>query len=65
MAQTEYLPIYKSTYDLCLYLEQVVHDLARYHKYALQNEGWLKSQRQGHGQNRRAMPPGLATPSVS
>jgi hypothetical protein len=31
---------------------------------ARQNEGWLKSQRQGHGQNRRAMPPGLATPSA-
>jgi hypothetical protein len=133
MAQTEHLPIYKSTYDLCLYLEQVVHNFARYHKYALgadlrdgarralklvvranarrdktpvllqlreeleelkvllrlgqdvkafpnfqsfehaitlvveiakQNEGWLKSQRQGHGQNRRAMPQRLATPSA-
>jgi hypothetical protein len=31
---------------------------------AKQNEGWLKSQRQGHGQNRQAMPPGLATPSA-
>jgi hypothetical protein len=31
---------------------------------AKQNEGWLKSQRQGHGQNRAAMPPGLAAPSV-
>ncbi len=127
MAQTEHLPIYKRTYDLCLYPEQVVHNFSRYHKYALgadlrdgarralklvvranarrdkvpvllelreeleelkvllrlsqdvkafsnfksfehaitqvveiakQNEGWLKSQRQGHGQNRRAMPPG-------
>ena len=133
MAQTEHLPIYKRTYDLCLYLEQIVHNFARYHKYTLgsdlrdgarralklvvransrrdkvpvllelreeleelkvllrlaqdvkafanfnsfehaisqvveiakQNEGWLKSQRQGHGQNPRAMPPGLATPSV-
>ena len=27
MAQTEHLPIYKSAYDLCLYLEQVVHNL--------------------------------------
>ena len=42
MAQTEHLPIYKSTYDLCkstydlcLYLEQVVHNFSRYHKYAL------------------------------
>ena len=29
---------------------------------AKQNEGWLKSQ--GQGQNRRAMPAGLAAPSV-
>jgi len=133
MAQTEHLPIYKSTYDLCLYLEQVVHNFSRYHKYALgadlrdgtrralklvvranarrdkapvllqlreeleelkvllrlgqdvkafanftsfehaithvvdiakQNEGWLKSQRQGHGQNPRAMPSRLAAPSA-
>jgi hypothetical protein len=133
MAQTEHLPIYKSTYDLCLYLEQVVRNFSRYHKYTLgtdlrdgarralklvvranarrdkvpvlvqlreeleelkvllrlgqdvkafakfnsfehaitqvveiakQNEGWLKSQRQGQGQNRRVMPSGLATPSA-
>ena len=31
---------------------------------AKQNEGWLKSQRQGHGQNRRAMPAGPAAPGV-
>jgi len=35
MAQTEHLPIYKSTYDLCLYLEQIVHSFSRYHKYTL------------------------------
>src|SRR2546430_5433642 len=35
MAQTEHLPIYKSTYDLCLYLEGVVHNFSRYHKYTL------------------------------
>ena len=133
MARTEHLPIYKSAYDLCLYVEQVVHHFSRDHKYTLgadlrdgtrralklvvrantrrdkapvllqlreeleelkvllrlgqdvkafsnfksfehaitqvveiakQNEGWLKSQRQGQGQNPRAMPPGLATPSV-
>ena len=133
MAQTEHLPIYKATYDLCLYLEQIVQHFSRYHKYALgadlrdgarralklvvranarrdktsvllqlreeleelkvllrlgqdvkafanfksfehaitqvvdiarQNEGWLKSQRQGHGQNPRAMPPRLAAPSA-
>lgn len=31
---------------------------------AKQNEGWLKRQRQGHGQNRQAMPRGLAGSSV-
>ncbi len=35
MAQTEHLPIYKQTYDLCLYLEQVVRNFSRYHKYSL------------------------------
>ncbi len=35
MAQTEHLPIYKSTYDLCVYLEQVVQNFSRYHKHAL------------------------------
>ena len=133
MAQTEHLPIYKRSYDLCLYVEQVVRNFSRYHKYSLgsdlrdgarrvlklvvransrrdkaavllavreeleelkvllrlcqdvktfpnfnsfghaiemvteiakQNEGWLKSQGQGHGQNRRVMPEGLAAPSV-
>lgn len=133
MARTEHLPIYKSAYDLCLHLEQVVHNFSRYHKYALgadlrdgarsalklvvranarrnkapvlldlreeleelkvflrlaqdvkafanfnsfqhaitlvveiakQNEGWLKSQGQGPGRNRPAMPPRLAEPSV-
>jgi hypothetical protein len=134
MAQTEHLPIYKASYDLCLYLEQVVRNFSRYHKYALgadlrgsartvlklvvranaradktavlleirerleelkvllrlghdshafpnfnsfehaiglvtdiarQNEGWLKSQRQGHGRNRRVMLDELAEPSAS
>jgi hypothetical protein len=138
MAQTEHLPIYKRAYDLCLYVEQIVRNFSRYHKYSLgqdlrdgarhvlklvvranarrdkapvllalreeveelkvllrlcqdvkafpnfnsfehaitlvtdiakQNEGWLKSQRQGPGptgagQNRPAMPDGLAAPSV-
>jgi hypothetical protein len=133
VAQAEHLPIYKAAYDLCLYVEQVVRNFSRYHKYAVgadlrdgarqalklivranarrdkvpvllalreelealkvllrlaqdvkafanlnsfehavtlvtniakQNEGWLKSQRQGHGQNRRVMPHGLATPSA-
>jgi hypothetical protein len=35
MAQAEHLPIYKASYDLCPYLEQVVRGFARYHKYSL------------------------------
>lgn len=35
MAQTEHLPIYKSSYDLCLYLEQTVRSFSRYQKYGL------------------------------
>lgn len=35
MAHTEHLPIYKAAYDLCLWLEQVVHGFSRYHKYAI------------------------------
>ena len=31
MAQSEHLPIYKASYDLCLYFEQVVHGFSRYH----------------------------------
>jgi len=133
MAHTEHLPIYKTAYDLCLYLGQIVRNFSRHHKYTLgadlrdtsrralklvvranarrekvpvllelreeleelkvllrlgqdvkafanfqafehaigqvvkiakQNEGWLKSQRQGHGQNRRAMPETLTASSV-
>jgi len=133
MAYTAHLPIYKASYDLCLYLEQVVRNFSRYHKYGLgadlregarrvlrlvvranarrdkaavllalreeleeltvllrlcqdvkafpsfnsfehamtqvtgiakQNEGWLKSQWQGRGENRRVMPEGLAAPRV-
>jgi len=35
MAQTEHLPIYEAAYDLCLYLEQVMHKFSRYQKYML------------------------------
>ena len=35
MAQTDHLPIYKATYDLCLYFEQVVRNFPRYHKYSI------------------------------
>jgi hypothetical protein len=34
MARSEHLPIYKSSYDLCLYFEQVVRNFSRYHKYS-------------------------------
>jgi len=133
MAQTEHLPIYKRTYDLCLYFEQIVRGFSRYHKYSIgadlragslrvlklivranarrdkrdvllqireeveelkvllrlchdakafpnfnafehsihlvtdiarQNEGWLKSQEQGRGQNRRVILEEIAEPSV-
>lgn len=35
MARSEHLPIYKASYDLCLYFEQVVRGFSRYHKYGL------------------------------
>jgi len=35
MAQAEHLPIYKASYDLCVYLEDVVRRFSRYHKYGL------------------------------
>ena len=35
MAQAEHLPIYKASYDLCLYVEQIVRSFSRYHKYTL------------------------------
>ena len=38
MAQTEHLPIYKATYDLCLYFEQIVRNFSRYHKYSFGQE---------------------------
>jgi len=38
MAQSEHLPIYKRSYDLCLYFEQIVRNFSRYHKYSLGQE---------------------------
>jgi hypothetical protein len=35
MAQAEHLPIYKASYDLCLYLERVTRNFSRAHKYTL------------------------------
>ena len=40
------------------------HAITQVVDIARQNEGWLKSQRQGHGQHPRAMPPRLAAPSA-
>ncbi len=35
MARMGHLPISKASYDLCLYLAQIVHGFSRYHKYTL------------------------------
>ena len=35
MARYEHLPIYKAAMDLTVYLEQVVRNFSRYHKYTL------------------------------
>jgi len=35
MAQYEHLPIYKKAYDLTLYVEKIVHNFSRYHKYSV------------------------------
>ena len=35
MARYEHLPIYKTAMDLTVYLEQVVRQFSRYHKYTL------------------------------
>jgi hypothetical protein len=35
MAQYEHLPIFKKAYDLALYLEKIVRDFSRYHKYSV------------------------------
>ena len=40
------------------------HTIEMVTEIAKQNEGWLKSQGQAHGQHRRVMPEGLAAPSV-
>ena len=33
MAQYEHLPIYKAAFDLLVYLEKIVSNFSRYHKY--------------------------------
>ena len=35
MVRYEHLPIYKTAMDLAVYLEQVVRNFSRYHKYTL------------------------------
>ena len=40
------------------------HAITQVVEIAKQNEGWLKSQDQGHGQSRRAMPAGPAAPGA-
>jgi len=38
MARYEHLPIYKKAFDLNLYIEQMVRQFSRYHKYTLGTE---------------------------
>ncbi len=38
MAQYEHLPIYKAAFDLNLYIEKIVRNFSRYHKYTLGTE---------------------------
>ena len=35
MARYEHLPIYKQAMDLAIYLEKIVRNFSRYHKYTL------------------------------
>jgi len=59
MARTEHLPIYKASYDLCLYLEQVVHGFSRYHKHTLGTDLRDGARRaQADGARQRAARPG-------
>ena len=43
MAHYEHLPIYKTAMDLVVYLEQVVRNFIRYHKYTLGSDLRLQS----------------------
>ncbi len=38
MARYEHLPIYKAAFDLNVYVEQIVRNFSRYHKYTLGTE---------------------------
>ena len=43
MARYEHLPIYKKAMDLAVYLEKIVCNFSRYHKYTLGSELRAKS----------------------
>src|SRR5439155_16580108 len=43
MARYEHLPIYKKAMDLTVYLEKIVRNFSRYHKYTLGSELRAKS----------------------
>ena len=43
MARYEHLPIYKTAMDLAVYVEQVVRNFSRYHKYTLGSDLRLQS----------------------
>ena len=43
MARYEHLPIYKKAMDLTVYLEKIVRNFGRYHKYTLGSELRAKS----------------------
>jgi len=38
MARYEHLPIYKKMFDLTVYIEGIVKNFSRYHKYTLGSE---------------------------
>ena len=40
MARYEHLPIYKEAFDLALYFEKTVRNMARYDKYTLGTDLW-------------------------
>ena len=43
MALYEHLPIYKKAMDLAIYMEKIVRNFSRYHKYTLGSELRQKS----------------------
>ena len=49
MARYEHLPIDKTAMDLAVYLEQVVRNFSRYHKYTLGSCSFSLLSRSAHG----------------